>query len=155
MVFIFKTFRLSYIHFAEIFQCAIAICKHLPDVVVCDGTSSCFRKDFLPAILCEPVIKSLSVIHWSMHNDRVFIRTVQGRRLLLQYSGCSKDQKKLTAHKSLTTSEFKSLVTIIQKGSLALAKIISSFSKSIPYVSYAELLSELACNLSIVGIMNF
>ena len=89
-----------------------------------------------------------------MHNDRVFIRTVQGRRLLLQYSGYSKDRKKLTAPKLLTTSEFKSLVTIIQKDSSALAKIIISFSKSIPYTapaSYAELLSELARNSPVCG----
>ena len=104
--------------------------KHLPDVVVCDGTSFGFRKDFLPAILCEPVIKSLPVIHGSMHNDRVFIRTVQGRRLLLQYSGYSKDQKKLTAPKPLTTSEFKSMVTIIQKDSSALAKSSVYFLKA-------------------------
>ena len=144
--------RLLDLHFGEIFQCAI--CKHLPDVVVCDGTSLGFRKDFLPTILCEPVIKSLPVIHGSMHNDRVFIRTVQGRRLLLQYSGYSKDRKKLTAPKPLTTNEFKSLVTIIQKDSSALAKIIISFSKSIPYTapaSYAELLSELARNSPVCG----
>ena len=36
--------RLLDLHFGEIFQCAI--CKHLPDVVVCDGTSLGFRKDF-------------------------------------------------------------------------------------------------------------
>ena len=45
-------------------------------------------------------------------------------------------------------------MTIIQKDSSALTKIISSFSRSIPYTalaSYAELLSELVCNSPICG----
>ena len=46
--------RLLDLHFGEIFQCAI--CKHLPDMVVCDGTSLGFRKDFLPSVLVSQIL---------------------------------------------------------------------------------------------------
>ena len=73
---------------------------------------------------------------------------------MLQYSGYSKDRKKLIAPKPLGTSEFKSLVTIVQKDSSALAKIINSFSTYIPHitpVSFAELFCELAHNSPVCG----
>jgi len=144
--------RLLNFNLNEIFQCAV--CGSMPDVVICDGTSIGFRKDMLPTILCEPDVQCLPVIHGSKHNDRVFIKTVHGRRLLLQYSGFSKDQKKLIAPKPLSISEFKSLVTIIEKDSSALAKLINSFSTYIPHiasVSFAELFCELAHNSPVCG----
>ena len=123
-------------------------------MVICGGTSLGFRKDMLPTILHEPDVQSLPVIHGSKHNDHVFIKTAQGRRLLLQYSGCNKDQNKLIAPKPLGTSEFKSLVTIIQKDPSALAKIINSFTTYITHiapVSFAELFCKLAHNSPVCG----
>ena len=130
-------------------------CGDLPDVVVCDDTMLGFRKDLLPVILCKPDVKSLPTIHGSKHSDRVFLKSVQGRKLLLQYSGYNKDRRKPKILNPLTPTEFKMMIDIVNKDSLSLATIIASLSEITPYNSpalYAELFAELSYNSPVCGI---
>ena len=49
-----------------------------------------FRKDLLSVILCKSDVGSLPIVHGSKHSDRVFLKTAQGRKLLLQYSAITR-----------------------------------------------------------------
>ena len=90
--------RLLDLKFSGNFQCPVCGC--LPETIICDGTLVGF-----PALLQEPDRESLPITDESNHSDRVFLCSVKRCELLMNYSGYSKDRKRLPSPKPLTRSK--------------------------------------------------
>ncbi len=149
--------RLLDLKFSESFECPV--CGRSAATIICDGTLVGFRKNLPPALLQEPNRESVPITHGSKHNDRVFLRSVKGRELLMKYSGYSKDRKRLPAPKPLTTSELQSMLHFVEKDSKALPNLISSLQdgttpNTAPH-PYRKLFTELARNSPVCGTFQY
>ena len=146
--------RLLDIDWKQTFLCTI--CGYSPETIICDGTLLGFRKDFLPSLLSETEEESVPVTYGSKHNDRVFVHSTKGRELLLRYSGYSKDRKKLSTHSYISANDFKTLVTLLEKDSTALSKLVDQLYKDtgepVAPFPYSKFFSELARNSPVCGI---
>lgn len=113
-----------------------------------------FRKDFLPQIASPDL--STPPISGSQHKDRVLLKSVKARSLLLKYSGCTKDRKHLKNHKELSRSEFRELthLTRIDFPNLSsfLTKLSTQTGEFRSPTQYRDFFSELARNGPACGI---
>jgi len=149
--------RLLDINFSQTFQCPS--CKIYPEVIICDGTSIGFRKDLISATWNVQERDTIPITNGSLHNERVLIRSAKGRELLLKYSGFTKDRKKLTRDKLLSSNELHTMLTLIEQDSRALAKLITCIQKgkndTVAPIPYNELFAELARNSPVCGTFQY
>ena len=90
------------------FQCPL--CGASPGTFICDGTMLGFRKDLLASTSSTPnVTDNVPLISGSKHEDCVLIKSAKCRELLLQFTGITRDRKKIRNPKQLTATELKFL----------------------------------------------
>ena len=148
--------RLLDINWQSCYLCPV--CGTSPKTIVCDGTLIGFRKDFLSESY-SPKSESIKEIQTTTkHKQRVLLKTVKSRELLLQYSGYTKDRKRLTLPKQLTFTQFTQMLKLLKgEGALSLTDVISRLyeetGKTIAPQAYREFLSELALNTPICGMI--
>eukprot|EP00058_Branchiostoma_floridae_P024016 XP_002609506.1 hypothetical protein BRAFLDRAFT_95599 [Branchiostoma floridae] len=138
----------------EVFRCPV--CGEEPTCVVCDGTCIGFRKDFLPPAT-EETKDTGPRVAGSRHADRVFVKTKQARDLLLRYSGEKRGQK-AGCKNGLSGGEFANLISLLDnEGHQELVEILQRLRSEgggrIAPTSYRKLLSELAKNSPVCGIV--
>ena len=138
--------RLLDVDWREAFNCHQ--CGLTPQIVICDGTLIGFRKDLASTVPPE-VISDEKIIKGSEHADRVLLKSLKSRELLLKYSGYSKQRKRLANSAGLTLSEFSQLQKLCRKeGCSELAELISYLSRDqttkISPVEYMEFFNELS-----------
>ena len=145
--------RLLDLKFTENFQCQI--CGNSPDTIICDGTLLGFRKDLLPTLLRKSDVKSLLLTNGSKYSDHIIVHSAHGRELLLKYSGYTKDRKRLIVPIALEISEFKTLLNLLEKDSIALAKLIKSIQNESSSLTAPSEYIEIACNFPACGIFQY
>ena len=123
-------------------------CEIYPEVIICDGTSIGFRKDLISATWNMPENCMLPSTNGILHNERILTHSTKGRELLLKYSGFTKDRKKLTHDKLLSSNELHTMLSLIERDSKALARLITHIQKgkkdTVAPIPYNELFAELA-----------
>ena len=82
-------------------------CGLTPQIVICDGTLIGFRKDSASTVPSENLLDE-KIIKGSEYADRVLLKSLKSRELLLKYSGYSKQRK-------LTLGEFSQLQKLCRK----------------------------------------
>ena len=138
----------------ESFICEI--CGTSPKTVICDGTMIGCRKDLLPRSTPSPQVVQ-TPIKGSKHDQRTLIKTKRARELLLQYSGYSKDRKRLGCPKELSRTEFRQLCTILksdgfQQLSVVLQRLQAASTRRSAPAEYRAFLSEVARNSPACGL---
>jgi len=139
--------RLLDIDWKESFKCHM--CGLAPQTIICDGTSIGFRKDLASTVLPGTATDEKTVVKGSEHADRVLLKSLKSRELLLKYSGYSKQRQCLSSNSGLTLAEFSQLQNLCRKeGCNELSELISHLSAGQnPKVSpaeYKEFFSELS-----------
>lgn len=114
----------------------------LPKIIICDGTLLGFRKDLAK----DSTTDTLSTIHGSKHSDRTFICSAKACELLLNYSGYTKDRKRLIVPKCLSKNDLQALCKLLEKDSKALSMLIKSFHVFTAPSPYRDFFAELARN---------
>lgn len=149
--------RLLDINYQECFLCPQ--CGRTPKTIVCDGTLIGFRKDFLSRLSVQETKSTDSIQCVTVrHSERVLLKTVKSRELLLQYSGYTKDRKCVKSPKHLTLPQFNSMMKLMRaEGAGALAGVIDQLYKetgtTVAPHAYREFFSELARNTAICGMI--
>ena len=145
--------RLLDIDWYESFQCPL--CGPCPEVVICDGTMLGFRKDLLVAFANHP--EPTSTISGSHHADRIFIRSLFARDLLLRFSGYTRDRKRLCNPQQLTATEIRRLIRLLEGEQLdVFAKMIDRLGKGSERLApepYRAFLSELSRSTPVCGML--
>ena len=149
--------RLLDIDYNESFKCLI--CGTYPELVICDGTLIGFRKDLLPTLLATPNTDTIVPTYGSKYSDRTFVCSPKGRELLLKYSGFTKDRKKITAHKTISKTEWQNMCSLLEKDSKILVNLIVNLQSDSNLLTaqspYSELFAELARNSPTCGIFQY
>ena len=110
-----------------------------------------FWKDLLP--ISDDVDATNKVpehtIKRSSHGERVLVWSTKGRELLLKYSGFTRDRKRITRPKQLTTTEFRQLCQSLEEDgfnslSALLKRLKRQTSKSLAPDEYRSFLAEVA-----------
>lgn len=121
-------------------------------MVICDGTMLGFRKDLLASTLSPSVTDNAPLIVGSKHEDRVLIKSVKDRELLLRFAGITRDRKKIQNPKQLTATELKSLCTGLSD---LIYRITSESDSKRSLDPYREFLSEISRNTPACGLLQF
>ena len=105
--------RLLDINWNESFNCHL--CGLAPQTIICDGTLIGFRKDLASAAFSETVPEEGAIIKGSEHTDRVLLKSLKSRELLLKYSGYSKQRRCLSSNSGLNLAEFSQFKKLCKK----------------------------------------
>ena len=106
--------RLLQVDWSESFQCSR--CGRCPAVVICDGTSLGFKKEYLASYSNTQEAQSVPIIG-SFHENRVTIKDAKTRKLLMRYA---------KGDEPLSIFEFSSLLSSVAKQLQSLDKFIKS-----------------------------
>ena len=102
------------------------MCGLASQTIICDGTSIGFRKDLASAVLPDTITDQKTALKGSEHADRVLLKSLKSRELLLKYSGYSKQRQSLSSNSGLTLAEFSQLQNLCRKeGCNELLELIS------------------------------
>lgn len=146
------------INWQESFVCPL--CGPTPKVVVCDGTMISFRKDLLEQFQVESgraAEEEKAYISGSQHAERVLIRSQKARELLLQFSGYSRDRKRLRNPSQLTSADLQQLDRLLRAEDLSsfaevIQRLVHENGRSSPE-PYRLFLSELSRSSPICGLL--
>jgi len=97
--------RLLDIDWKESFKCHM--CGLASQTIICDGTSIGFRKDLASAVLPDTITDQKTALKGSEHADRVLLKSLKSRELLLKYSGYSKQRQSLSSNSWLSFPSYK------------------------------------------------